>query len=1061
MIWECVGRLVSRTHIAFRVFKSEVIKSHFLRFLLGKDVVGKFAQMTWISRQIFKMPKRAGGWFIIFFLTLVFAQFTSATEKSALPAFLLRSWDSEDGLPSAKVRAVAQTADGYLWVATSHGLARFDGVRFVVHTTNDTPELGDNRMTCLLVTKSGDLLAGTEGGFLCRRHAGKFEAFPLPSGLQIGEVNAMAQDAEGAIWIASKGAGILRWRQGVWNLYTKKDGLPVNGATQLVVDKRGHVWAVSGGKLVIFEDNRWQMAEAFSSVQTPVLALARATDGGIWVGTSADNSGVMGSRIFKVKDRQSLGESAPYPWPQNTFHTQVRVLYEDATGRLWAALATAGVYYLEPGGRWQPLIPQEAFAQILVNCIAEDDAGNLWLGLGGAQLDQVRPRPVRTFHLPEEASQNIVRMACAARDGSVWVGTDGAGVLRYKDEKWTRYGVDEGLRNLFIGVIFEDSQTNLWVGTWNGFFQFENGRFVQVLNSPSSHLGVRALCEDHEHSLWLGTSVGVVRIKDGAAQLYPGDDRYSGHEVIAVAEDASGTIWAALTSRGLFRLNGERFEQVQRLPWPGQAEISSLLADPNGGLWLGSLDNGIAYLKDGDGKFWTAQDGLPSDMVFALIEDQEGNIWCGSDNGIIGCREYRMLTFQRGLSPPLLCRQLSLADGLDSRRCSGTGQPVASRSADGRLWFPNSHALAVFDPAELPQDKLLHKPLVEEVLVDRKRVQPSADGEVRVSSSAYSFEIHYTLPKLQIPERLRFRFQLVGSDSDWVEASQRRVAYYNHLRPGNYQFNVQVGSPGGQWQNLEHSLRLTVVPRVWERPLAQAAAGLFLLGAVAASVWAVGRARLRRRLERLEAQQAIERERRRIAQDLHDDLGGDLTKLMLLGDSLGEEARTVEDFKSQSAVISDNVRQLVRDMDQVVWTVNPENDFVADFADYLSNFAQEFLGQAGIQCRLDVMKGFPEVALPAQIRHNLFLASKEALHNVLKHSGATEAWVRILYANGKLMVSIEDNGRGFDPLATAGPTADGVGNMQQRLRMLGGTCDISSQAGRGTSIRLNMPVGVS
>jgi signal transduction histidine kinase len=401
---------------------------------------------------------------------------------------------------------------------------------------------------------------------------------------------------------------------------------------------------------------------------------------------------------------------------------------------------------------------------------------------------------------------------------------------------------------------------------------------------------------------------------------------------------------------------------------------------------------------------------------------------------------------------------LSVAEGLDSRRGSGNGQPVASKSSDGRLWFPDWHALAVFDPAQAPQDSRPHLALIEEALADGERVIPAAAGAVRISSAVRRLEIHFTLPNLRVPERLRFRCQLIGFDPDWLETGPRRVAYYTHLPPGGYEFDVQAGSPAGQWQGSARRLRLEVVPQLWERLSAQTVGGLLLIGAVAGTVWAVSRARFRRRVERLEAQQALERERRRIAQDLHDDLGGDLTKLMLLGDRMEQEVQTVEQFKAQSSEMSSNLRQLVRDMDQVVWTVNPENDFVADFAGYLSSFAPDFLGQTGIRCRLDVMSGFPDAALPAQKRHSLFLAAKEALHNVLKHSGASEVWVRIHCTDGELVVVIEDNGRGFDPLTTPPSTADGLGNMRERLKALGGTCEVSSAVGKGTTISLRMPV---
>ena len=985
-----------------------------------------------------------------------------ATEKVVLPDFLIRSWGREDGLPSANVQAIARTPDGYLWAGTSRGLVRFDGVRFVVLTTNNTPELRDDRITCLLVTRTsdeepGDLWIGSESGLLTRRRAGKFESVSVAAGAQGRRINAMVQDHEGSVWVATRGAGVARWRGGSWEVFNQPQGLPASGASQLAADTQGRMWAISGGRLTVLEKGRWQIAGELASVRTQPLAIAPARDGGIWVATGSEQANEMGCRVFRVKDRHLAWESTPYPWPQNTFHTRIQALFEDGDGRIWAGMATAGLYYREPGAGWQALGAKAGFSQILVNCLADDDAGNLWVGLDGAQLDQVRPRPVRTMHLPGTASQNVIRMAHPARDGSVWVGTDGAGVFRLRDTNWTQYGNAEGLRNAYIGVIFEDVKSNLWVGTWAGLSRLDGDRFVPELGVAPSPFSVRAMCQDREQNLWLGTGAGVIRMSGASARVVAGAEGYAGAEVLAIAQDKGGDIWAALSRRGLFRLKGDRFERAPSDPWAGQAEICSVLADADGGLWLGTLGRGIAYLKDGESKAWTSQDGLPSDWILALIEDEAGDLWFSSDNGIFGCPKARLRTYQRGASPPMLCWQLSVADGLETRRCSGVGQPVVARSQDGRLWFPNSRALAVFDPTSLQRGGSLHAPLLEEVFADGERALPGADGFVRVKSSVRSVEFHYTSPNLQTPERLRFRYQLSGADDGWVEADQRRIAYYSHLRPGDYEFRVMAGGPAGVWQQDSGSLRLKVVPRLWERPAVRVAGVLGLLGAVAASVWSVERGRSRQRLRRAEAQQEMERERQRIARDLHDDLGSDLTEIMLLGEMAAQQGTPIETVRKHCQSIAARSRQAAAAMDEIVWTVNPRNDSVPRLADRIAELARRLFDPLPIDLQTEITEDIPDIPLAATVRHHLYLAVKEAQNNAVKHSGASEVKVGVGCESGRLILTVHDNGRGFDSGQLSG-SRNGLDNIRQRVESIGGRLNIESRPGAGTRVRMEYPL---
>jgi len=376
------------------------------------------------------------------------------------------------------------------------------------------------------------------------------------------------------------------------------------------------------------------------------------------------------------------------------------------------------------------------------------------------------------------------------------------------------------------------------------------------------------------------------------------------------------------------------------------------------------------------------------------------------------------------------------------------------------LWFPNQRSLAVFDPAEVSQPGRALAPLVEEVVADGQSLQPDAEGSLHLRSGARRIEFHYTLPDLRAPERLRFQYHLEGGDMGWTEAGNQRVAYYGLLAPGDYQFRVKAGGVAADWSEVSGAVQLTIVPRLWERWSVRVAGALTLLGATLAGGWAVGRARLRRRLVLLERQQALERERTRIARDIHDELGAGLTQISLLSGMTAANARAEAGMRAQSEKIAGVSRSLARTLDEIVWAVRPQNDNLEHVVEYLGQLTRDLCDGSGVQCLFAVPSEVPVVEVSANARHNLVLACREAVTNVLKHSGATEVHLQVRLEPGALAVEILDNGRGFQE-ADANPRRSGLTNMRQRLSEIGGTCEFGRSPMGGARVRFLMPLSAA
>jgi signal transduction histidine kinase len=402
-----------------------------------------------------------------------------------------------------------------------------------------------------------------------------------------------------------------------------------------------------------------------------------------------------------------------------------------------------------------------------------------------------------------------------------------------------------------------------------------------------------------------------------------------------------------------------------------------------------------------------------------------------------------------------------------AEECSAGSSPPGLKTKSGELCFSTVRGLVLIDPSQNQFDEPLPRVVMEEVLANGQlqTFHPRSDspGDEENSSLAVTlppglgeFEFHYTGLSFAAPQQIRFRFRLDGLDKDWSEAGTRRAAYFHRLPPGEFVFRVSACNADGIWSR-DATLAVTVLPHFWETHWFSIAAGLILLAATMCLVAFVMRSRYKRRLAGLEMQHAVERERLRISQDMHDDIGGILTRVSIMSD-VGESAADGNKMaRGQFERIGKQVRSAVQSLDEIVWATNPKNDNLRRFADYVGRFADEFFENTPVRCWQEIPTNLPEQPLRADVRHDIFLAVKEAFNNVLKHSQATEMWLRITVEDRVVRVAIDDNGHGFRSEAAA-ESGSGLTNMQARLTGCGGRAEILSAPLQGTKIRFTFPL---
>jgi signal transduction histidine kinase len=501
--------------------------------------------------------------------------------------------------------------------------------------------------------------------------------------------------------------------------------------------------------------------------------------------------------------------------------------------------------------------------------------------------------------------------------------------------------------------------------------------------------------------------------------------------------------------------------------------IECLHIADDGALWIGTFGGGLDRFKNGKFSVINREHGLPNGVIGHIESDGRGYLWMSSYGGILRASERDLNRCADGEIAGVPFLTYGINDGMPTLECSEGLQSAGGKTADGRLWFPTAKGLVVVDPAGATINTNQPPVRIEQMLVDdRVFAGANAAGPLKVSPGRHRIEFEFTGLSFVAPEKVRFKWRLNNFDSGWAKESEQRVATYSYIPPGSYTFQVIACNNDGVWNETGASLAFEVLPYFWQTTWFHVFGGLATALAAGGVVWFDTRRRMRRRLERAERQRDVERERSRIARDIHDDLGAQLTRITMMSESARGEVANRERVAAGLEKIYDTSRELTRSMDEIVWAVNPRHDTLEGLATYLEKFAQDWLAGAGFRCRLDLPLQFPEWRLTSEVRHNVFLAFKEALHNTVKHSGATEVLIRLTLKAESFDLAVEDNGRGFaaaemrqnlsDAPGRAG-SGNGLENMTRRLAAIGGSCEIQSAPGAGTkavfSVQLKTPAG--
>jgi signal transduction histidine kinase len=714
-----------------------------------------------------------------------------------------------------------------------------------------------------------------------------------------------------------------------------------------------------------------------------------------------------------------------------------------------------------------------------------DYQGSLWVGTG-AGLNRLRTSNLSTFGQTEGLGYGPVQGLAEVAPGAILAGKPNDGLYRWEGKTFKRVATANASRlDIEVNTLLMSQAGACWVGTAHGLFRCSEPRAPDLSTNSSSLQGLNiiSLAED-SRGTWAGTHEGELWREEGGKWLLQ-TNLVQSHPVTAIVPEPDGSVWVGTEGGGLHRLKADGRSHLDKHDGLLSDFVRTLYLDRQGALWIGTAGGGLSRWQVGVLNTFTTREGLPDNIISQILEDDEGRLWLGSNRGVACVDKMELDQVAAGKARKAHPVVYGRAEGMPSEECSSGFFPAGLKTKSGLLWFSTLKGIVVADPR--PQSVYAYPPvaMLEEVLVDgvgatvetkektarQSRTSSSrttgaenqslmtypADSVIRIAPGKHRLEFHYTALNFSAPDRIRFRYRLEGLDSDWLEADTQRVAYYGYVPPRDYHFSVTACNSDGVWNDIPASISLKVLPQFWQTWWFIGLATVVLLFTVGGAVRLIEKSKHQHRLANLEQERALERERARIAQDLHDDLGSSLTRISLLSDLARADKEHPAQVEVHAAKISQSAGQTVRALEEIVWALRPGSDSLQSLVEYIAHFANELFDGDSAHCRLDFPPDLPPLPLLPEMRHNIFLVVKEALTNALKHAGAREVRVQTKATSKSLEILVQDDGRGFSlPGSNGHDKRHGLGNMRRRAEAMRGTLEIESAPGKGTAIRLNV-----
>ncbi len=964
-------------------------------------------------------------------------------------------WTTANGLPQNTITGVAQTPDGYLWLSTFDGLARFDGVRFTIFDKGNTKGIINNRFANIFVDKEGVIWAMTENGVITIYRNGAFSSYQTPEA-SIGTL-AIVSDADGNALIEMLD-GFYYLRSGKFILADRKE----KTVRQVYFKKTGSKWTFRSDRISRQKDGQitnypFDLPPNYL-IETSNLRYFEDNRGALWFGVKdklyrLENGNV---EIFTKNEISALNELTLF------------VMFDEPEGGVNFVFGIADTTQKLD---WQFVrFKNGQFASYnlgkSVNAIQgiTDREGNFWLATT-AGLRRLRQQLISTLSVIDGLISNEVYPLLEAGSGEIFIGLP-QGLNIYRDGKITnpdlRYSNDS---SVFMRGLWEDEQARIWLGYQGegGFGRFEEPSSVKRIGQNQLPTGATDFASDRKGNIWIATEEGLFKYKDDRQIAhYTVKDGLHNDKIITLHFDRRGDMWLG-TFDGLAQFKDNQFINFNSVENSPKGFVRYIYEDAEGTLWFGTYGDGLVRLRDGVFYNYRVEHGLFNNGVFAILEDSRGNFWMSSNRGIHRVSKQELNDFADGKIPKLNSVSYDEKDGMLNAECNGGRLPSAIKTTNGKLWFATMGGVAIVDPEAETVNPNPPPVVIENVSIDRKLVDTNLfQSAIRNPNSAIELipgqsnvEINYTGLSLIKSAQIKFRYKLEGLEENWVEAGTERTVNYSYLPHGNYRFRVIAANASGIWNTEGATIRIVVQPYFyqtwWFGVLASFAAAL-MIGLIyhnrVSHLREIARAKTRFSRQLIESQ---ERERKRLAAELHDGLGQNLVVIKnraLLGINKGDDQERVA---RELGSISESATLALEEVREITNNLRPQLLDRLGLTKAINAMLKKVSGVIEIESEIDsIDEVFSEIE-----EINVYRIVQESLNNIIKHFNASDARVKIKRDENKVLIQIEDNGKGFDAGNTKSSGGGfGLVGLKERTQLLGGDLAIDSTIGEGTKIQI-------
>ena len=941
----------------------------------------------------------------------------------------------KEGMSNTMIQSIIQDKSGNLWFGMwNDGVFRYDGKNFTHFTEREG--LSNNTIFSLFQDKDGNIWIGTVNGSISKYDGKSFTQFIIirdQHNQNQNPVTSIVQDKSGNLWFGTLRHGVYCYNGKTFSHFTIKEGLSSNAVYSMLIDKNENIWfgTVDGGACCYDGRNFTHFTKKEGLSNYPVLGIIEDKSGNPWFGT--DGGGVIcydGKSFIHFTDKEGLGNNSVYS-------------------------------------------------------LFQDRSGNIWIGGNGSGVIRYNGRIFTHFTEKEGLSDKRVLDIIQEKNGKLWFGTWKGGVNRYDGKSFTRFTKKEGLSDQLISCILQDKSGNIWFGTWgNGVFCYDGKFFLHYTEKEGlAQNFVMSIIEDKSGNLWFGADGGGESRYDGKSFTYFGiKEGLSSDGMQCAFQDKSGNLWFGTANGGVNRYDGKFFTQFTKKEGLSNNWVGCILQDKSGNLWFGTRGGGVCRYDGKSFICFTEKEGLCSNVVNGILQDKRGTLWFGTPFGLSKLSDDYMIrlakTSENGnTDPPVLFKNYTYEDGFLGIGCFAR---ALCEDNNGTIWIGTNDRLTAYHPDGDEPDtlapniqitglQLFNENIAWLDLYKKKDTSLVLGNGVSISNVKFdSLSKWYSLPEnlslaydnnyvtfnfigitQKQSNKVKYRYKLEGLDEHWSAMTTRTEAPYGNIPYGAYTFRVKAMNSEGYWSR-EFKYSFTIRPPWWKTWWAYT--GYILL--IMAAMWAVIYSIIEYQRKKI---RLIVNERNRIARELHDDIGAELNRITLVSQFLHKKTIMDGDMQEKLRYISEAGKKVLGSIGEIIWTMNPQKDNLDSLLAYIRRFVTEYLETNGIDVNIEFPDEIPANEVSDEYRRNLFLVVKEAIANISKYSKATTVRLSMNIRDRLADFEISDNGIGFS-VKEKQEWGNGLRNMNQRMKDIGGNFHISSDINQGTLIRLTFPV---